>query len=100
MSKKKNELRQFEVPITIDFDHKKVIGTAKIELNELYRALIGEGTYTFALGFVVENPEVEDDHVLFTDIELCEITLIPNFDPPKIKRKKKISDNNNNTNSI
>lgn len=96
MSKNKKEPQSFDVPITVDFDHKQIIGTAKIQLNELQRALIGEGVYTFAPGFVIKDHEVKDDVVLFTDVELCEISLIPNFDPPQIKRKKKTDVNNNN----
>lgn len=100
MNKKKNEPKLFEVPITVNFDQTKQIGTAKVQLDELHRTLIGEGVYTFAPSFIVKEYEIKDDVVLFTDVELIEISLIPNYDPPKIKRKKKPSDNNNNTNSV
>ena len=84
--------QEFEVPITVDFDEKQVIGTARIKLSELHRTLIGEGVYTFAPGFAVVGSDLKDDHVEFNDIELCEISLIPNYNPPQIKRKKKQSD--------
>lgn len=99
MKSQENE-EVFEVPITVNFDQKHIIGTAKVVLTEEQRIQIGEGSYTFAPGFVVKDYELTDDCVLFTDVELIEISLIPNYNPPQIKRKHKPNDNDNNTNSI
>lgn len=96
MNENSNEPKSFDVPITIDFDHTKVVGRATVKLDEASRTLIGEGRYTLMPSFVVTDYEIKDDCVLFGDIELIEISIVPNYNPPLVKRKKKTSVNNNN----
>lgn len=90
-----------DIPITQDFNDKKVIGSARIELDKATTDMITNGLLTFSVGFISKFPEESKEVFAYEDAELVEISLIPTANYINyLKQKGAYDDNNNSTNSI
>lgn len=95
-----NQENEVEVPITVDFDDSKHIGTATIRLSESQLNMLANGKLTFSTE-VISTLSSDIAVGVYTDIELMGISLVPTKNYINyLKKHGFYNDNDDNTNSI